>query len=254
MKKIIILDKKEGETPLSALENFRKKHPRYQGVSLTYAGRLDPMARGLLIVLAEDKIKEKETYLALDKEYHFTVLLGLATDTHDILGKVLGNGKKKTGTIKTVQEMKKLLEKELPFFTGELVQEYPMYSSKTVLGKPLFEYARTGLAVKIPTRKIVVKKILLQKIKKVKPEILLPKIEKRISKVAGDFRQKEIIQKWRRVLGNKKTKRELFLADFVIYCSSGTYVRKIAHDLGERLGTGGLAFEIYRTRVGRYKI
>lgn len=254
MKKIIILDKKEGETPLSALENFRKKHPEYQGVSLTYAGRLDPMARGLLIVLAEDKIKDKETYLALDKEYHFTVLFGLATDTHDILGKVIDSDKKKTSAIKTVQEMKELLEKELPFFTGELVQEYPMYSSKTVNGLPLFEYARTGRAVKIPARKIVVKKIILQKIRKVKPEILLPKIEKRISKVVGDFRQKEIIQKWRRVLGTKKAKGELFLVDFVINCSSGTYVRKIAHDLGERLKVGGLAFEIYRTRVGRYRI
>jgi tRNA U55 pseudouridine synthase TruB len=129
-----------------------------------------------------------------------------------------------------------------------------MYSSKTVLGKPLFEYARDGLVVKIPTSKIVVKKIILQKIRKVKPEILLPKIEKRISKVVGDFRQKEIIQKWRRVLGTKKAKGELFLVDFVINCSSGTYVRKIAHDLGERLKVGGLAFEIYRTRVGRYRI
>lgn len=254
MKKIIVLDKKEGETPLSALENFRKKHPAYQGVSLTYAGRLDPMAHGLLIVLAENKIKDKETYLALDKEYHFTVLFGLATDTHDILGKVTDNNKKKNSVTKTAQELKELLEKELPFFWGERVQEYPMYSSKTVNGKPLFEYARNGRVVKIPTRKIVVKKILLKKIKKVKPEILLLKIEKRISKVVGDFRQKEIIQKWRRVLGTKKAKHELFLGDFVINCSSGTYVRKIAHDLGERLGIGGLAFEIYRTRVGRYRI
>ncbi|MEI7424912.1 MAG: hypothetical protein WCK10_02225, partial [Candidatus Staskawiczbacteria bacterium] len=89
MKKIIILNKKEGETPLFALEKFKKSNPKYLDTPMTYAGRLDPMASGVLIILAGDEIKKKEKYLNLDKEYNFSVLFGFNTDTYDILGKVI---------------------------------------------------------------------------------------------------------------------------------------------------------------------
>ena len=81
MKKVIVLNKKEGETPLESLENFRAKNKKYQDVKMTYAGRLDPMASGVLLVLAGDETKNKEKYLNLDKEYEFEILFGFATDT-----------------------------------------------------------------------------------------------------------------------------------------------------------------------------
>jgi len=56
---------------------------------MTYAGRLDPLAEGLLLVLTGEECKNKEKYLGLDKEYEVDVLFGFATDTYDILGKVL---------------------------------------------------------------------------------------------------------------------------------------------------------------------
>jgi len=52
VKNILLLNKKEGETPLEALQAFRSKNKKYKGVKMTYAGRLDPMASGLLLVLA----------------------------------------------------------------------------------------------------------------------------------------------------------------------------------------------------------
>ena len=57
MKKIILLNKKEGETPLEALEVFRAKNKIYKNVKKTYDGRLDPMASGLLLILAGDETK-----------------------------------------------------------------------------------------------------------------------------------------------------------------------------------------------------
>ena len=73
MKKVILLNKKEGETPLEALEVFRKRKTKqkkeYKDVKMTYAGRLDPMAEGLLIILTGEECKNKEKYLVLDKEY-----------------------------------------------------------------------------------------------------------------------------------------------------------------------------------------
>ncbi|MBU0611874.1 hypothetical protein KKB58_00360, partial [Patescibacteria group bacterium] len=138
MKKVILLNKKEGETPLEALENFRKKNIEYKNLPMTYAGRLDPMASGLLIILAGEEVKKKKKYLLLPKKYEFSVLFGFATDTHDILGKIVREGEYDISN----EELKKLLENNLKHFTRKFTQKYPMYSSKTVKGKPLFQYAR----------------------------------------------------------------------------------------------------------------
>ena len=58
MKKILKLYKKEGETPLEAIERFRRKNPEYRNEKMTYAGRLDPMAEGVLLVLAGNECKK----------------------------------------------------------------------------------------------------------------------------------------------------------------------------------------------------
>jgi len=89
MENILLLNKKEGETPLEALNALRhKRGKKYQDIKMTYAGRLDPMASGVLLVLLGEETKNKEKYIALDKEYEFEVLFCVATDTYYILGKV----------------------------------------------------------------------------------------------------------------------------------------------------------------------
>ena len=42
--------------------------------------------------------------------------------------------------------------------------------------------------------------------------------------------------------------------DFRVGCSKGTYVRTIAHDLGEKLGCGGHLCELRRTGVGSFRV
>ncbi|MFA6190415.1 MAG: hypothetical protein WC711_02825 [Candidatus Staskawiczbacteria bacterium] len=294
MKKVIILNKKEGETPLSALENFRKKNPKYFNIPITYAGRLDPMASGVLVLLAGEEAKNKEKYLALDKEYNFSVLFGFSTDTYDILGKVverpLGNeffslldndsplafahqrGLTQASAIFPLRGTKQnclqgtlrihylasgknlfgsLIKKNLKYFKGKLKQKYPIYSSKTVKGKPLFSYARSGEDVEIPERNILIKKINLEKIRKINNKKLLENIEKRIKKVKGDFRQKEILRIWKKKLCNRNI---FYVADFRIKCTSGTYMRAIANSLGEKIGIPALAFSIKRTKLGKFSI
>jgi len=253
VKKVIILHKKEGETPLKALEDFKKKNPQYKDVSMTYAGRLDPMASGILLILAGTKIKDKEKYLALDKEYNFSVLFGFSTDTYDILGKVseVGDDAKKQYPLTKNIEIE--IQKNLKYFKGSLKQEYPIYSSKTVNGKPLFSYARSGQSVKIPSKNIIIKKLFLNKIKKTDSQKLFLQIEKRINKVVGDFRQKEILKIWKQKLLSKKAPDSFYVADFNIKCSSGTYVRQIANSLGKKMNIPALAFFINRTKIGKYK-
>ncbi|MCE9585462.1 hypothetical protein K8Q94_02470 [Candidatus Nomurabacteria bacterium] len=251
MKNVILLNKKEGQTPLEALEQFRAKNKEYKDMPMTYAGRLDPMASGLLIVLVGKECKQKEKYLNLDKEYEFEILFGFATDTYDILGKLQKIFRQDLKS----ENLEKNIKENLKYFTGKFTQKYPMYSSKTVKGKPLFAYAREGEEVETPTREVFVKSLKFIKIKKIGREKLLENIEKRIAKVNGDFRQKEILKIWKRELGGlgrKKLPEQFFSASFKIKCGSGTYVRGIAHSLGEKINIPALAYSIKRTKIGKY--
>lgn len=248
LEKVIFLNKKEGETPLQALETFRSKNKEYKDIPMSYAGRLDPMAEGLLLILAGDKIKEKDKYLSLDKEYEFQILFGFATDTYDILGKV------NYSTILTNSriELEKEIKKNLKDFKGHFIQKYPIYSSKTVKGKALFKYGREGKDVAIPEREVHVKKIKFLDLKKINSKKLLESIKKRIAKVKGDFRQQEIIKIWEKELSSNNT--SFYLGSFVVSCGSGTYVRAIANDLGTKMSIPALAYSIKRTIIGKKKL
>jgi tRNA pseudouridine(55) synthase len=249
VKNIIILNKKEGETPLMALSNFRSKHKKYKDTKMTYAGRLDPMASGLILILAGEETKNKEKYLDLDKEYSFEILFGFATDTYDILGKVI----KQKNINQTKTDLGEEIKKNLTFFLGESIQKYPMYSSKTVSGKPLFTYARAGKKVNIPERQIFIKTLKLEKIREIDSKKLFKNIENRIKKVNGDFRQKEILKIWKKTLSSTSIDKTKFrIAGLKVKCSSGTYVRSIANSLGNKMKIPALAFSIKRTRIGKY--
>jgi len=242
IKKIILLNKKEGETPLEALEIFRSKNKGYKDVPMTYAGRLDPMASGLLLILSGEKTKDKDKYLALDKEYEFEVLFGFATDTYDILGKVVHSN------ILTNIGMKNLgldVKKNLKYFIGIWQQKYPLYSS------PNIKKVRAGKSVEEFKREVTVKSLKLLGIQTIGSKQLLKNIEKRISKVKGDFRQEEILKIWKKNLSLEK-REEFFLAKFRIKCGSGTYIRGIANSLGQEMGLSALAYSIKRTKLGKW--
>ena len=254
MKKIILLNKKEGETPLEALNSFRLKHKEYKDIKMTYAGRLDPMASGILLVLTGEETKNKEKYLALEKEYKFEVLFGFATDTYDILGKIIPHRQDLWGKF-SKKKLEKVIKNNIKSFLGESIQKYPIYSSKTVKGKPLFIYARRGEDVDIPERKIFIKKLKLEKIREIDNNKLFKNIEKRIKKVKGDFRQSEILKIWEKNLSVKHSVfNKYFIGSFKIKCSSGTYVRGIANSLGKKMAIPALAFSIKRTKIGKYMI
>lgn len=225
MENILKLYKNLGETPLQCLERFRAENSEYEDVPMTYAGRLDPMAEGLLIVLTGEECKKKDDYLGLDKEYIFEVLLGFQTDTYDILG-IPKIGEKKDFDIKS--------------FIGKRIQEYPAYSSRT------FQMARDGVDFEPPTKEIEVFDIEMLEEREIGREVLLSEILERIDLVHGDFRQEEIKSAWKNILENAPEKFQI--AKFKINCSSGTYVRSICHQMG------GIAYSIKRTRVGGYEI
>lgn len=233
--------KEKGETPLERLDRLRTEHPKYMKVKLSYAGRLDPMAEGVMIVLVGDENKVREKYLKYSKEYTFEILFGFKTDSFDLLG--LPQGK-----YKDVYISERVLNKIFKEFEGEIIQKYPIYSSKTVKGKPLYQWAKEGKKVEIPEHKVNIFNIKLIKIKEISKSDLRKYIIENVLKVKGDFRQKEILDEWDRLLS--KTKEDMFkIAEVNVFCGSGTYIRSLADDIGKKLKSGALAFSIKRDDV-----
>ena len=246
--KILLLDKPVSLTPHQAIENFRALQPKYKNVKLGYAGRLDPMAEGLLLVLVGEENKFKKKYEDLSKVYEFTVLFGVKSDTLDILGLAQKNAFPSW----SVQDGKNLslFLKNLP---GKKNQEYPAYSSKTVNGIPLYKWAREDKLkkIKIPSHEISIKSIKLSKTSHITSTELWIEINERIKPLKGDFRQEEILEKWENILSIKSV---FTLKYFTISCSSGTYVRSIAREMGEFLHKDSLAYEIKRVSIGNYDL
>jgi len=248
MTKRVILNlyKKEGETPLQRLERFKVENPEYKDEKMTYAGRLDPMAEGVLLVLTGEDIHKKDELLHLDKEYEFEVVWGIYSDTYDILGEVIfSKGEPSDGQI----------AEDVPRFKGSVEIPYPAYSSKTIGGKPMWSLARTGelSELEYPKRSMNIIELQFLGSKTVGGDYLLNEIQKRIDKIEGDFRQEAIISLWQDNLNQNKNS-EYKISKFRATVSSGTYIRSLAVRLGEKYSTGALAWSIKRTKVGDYKI
>lgn len=250
METIRTVYKKRGETPLEALEHLRLQEHIAPEVSMTYAGRLDPMAEGLMIILIGDACREenKRKYLGLDKAYKVEILVGFDTDTHDLLGLVQN--------IKIDDNQKETLEKvknETQTWIGEFEQTYPLYSSKTVSGKQLFTYGQNGEEVKLPTHRVRIYSLSYINSRTMQKEVLKKYLDENIAKITGDFRQSEILQTWHEKLGSMQ-KDEFLIVKLEVVCGSGMYVRQLVHDIGKNISIPMLMFSLKRTRVGNYTI
>lgn len=225
-KNAVIVHKDVGETPLEALERYRAREvaagrTELANAPMTYAGRLDPMAEGELLILIGDECRNKERWLGLDKEYEVEIVLGIETDTYDALGLAkVGDSFKNSMN----------LPHRLGQYTGRLRQEYPPYSSK------MFNWKGN----EPPTKEVEIYSIGLLSENKIHAAELKDRIFSMIDKVKGEFRQTEIKQHWSDVLKEGDSFETMKIR---VKCSSGTYMRSLAHRMG------GFALKIMRTAV-----
>jgi tRNA pseudouridine55 synthase len=265
--------KERGETPLDVLKRLKNENPEYKYTPMTYAGRLDPLAEGLMIVLTGDDCMKKDEYTNLSKQYEVTVLFGFQTDTYDLLGLLESSPEMlpqrthkfsaenllhvRAVALSSSSEttFTRELENKLKNFTGKIDQKYPPYSSRTVDGKPLWLWAREGRLneITIPTHQVYISNVEIVNESQISKEDLNVYIKNEIAKIAGDFRQEEILNRWEEVLQNS-IEESFLCVKLRIDCGSGTYVRVIAHELGEALGVPAIAMHIKRTKIGDYTI
>lgn len=252
--------KPAGYTPLQTLETFRAQKHIPADISLTYAGRLDPMAEGLLLVLAGEAVHRKDEFLKQDKTYVVTALLGVETDSFDLLGmpkirknagRSLDSGTEAGMTGGGLGEEK--IQCVLQSYIGEKTFPLPLYSSPPVDGKPLFQHAQQNSlqAQNTPTRTTTIYSCTLDALGTAHSDALLTYLHKTSSSIHGDFRQTATLKAWEDLLAAHTTLQSITCT---VRCSSGTYIRSLVQDLGTQLGTAACVYTLLRTQVGTYKL
>lgn len=244
MNRILSVYKPRGKTPLQMVENIKQHFPDLADETVSYAGRLDPMAEGLLLLLIGDENKKRKDYEDLVKTYEVEILIGLSTDSYDLLGKITAHDPSNHPKLKTICDV-------ASSFLGEHEFPYPPYSSKPVNGKPLYYWARKNelASITIPTKRIEIISLTLETTKEITGKEVATNATSLIETISGDFRQEEILTQWRS-FKEANEKKTYMVVKLLVVCSSGSYMRTLAHLLGEKLDSSALAYSIKRTQIG----
>ncbi len=224
------------------IDRLRKEGVLTADEPATYAGRLDPMAEGLLIMLSgEDRFK-KEAWNGLPKTYRAVCLFGVSTDSGDLLG-IPKN-------IQNALPIREQLQEKIKSSVGTFVQSYHSFSSKPVDGKPLFAYALDGEEPShIPEHEVTMFSCILGNTENKQLHEILPDILKRITTAPEGFRNELIKNAWQKIQD-----KEIILAELTLTVSSGFYVRVFVEDLAKNVGSSACLFSLIRESVGEYSI
>ena len=214
---IILVDKPSGVTSHDVVAAVRS------GLGMRrvgHAGTLDPMATGLLILGFGQATRLLTVIVGHDKTYRATIRLGLGTTTDDADGDLLPvrPGSAQRVDELTAQDLQDLIGR---CFTGCIDQVPDAFSAIKVKGRRAYDLARAGQEVKLEPRRIRIASFRLL-----------------------EFHHVDLPDQGTRVVD----------ANVEVTCSSGTYIRALARDLGERLDLGGHLTALRRIRVGPFDL
>ena len=214
---IILVDKPSGVTSHDVVAAVRSSLGMRR---VGHAGTLDPMATGLLVVGFGQATRLLTVIVGHDKTYRATMRLGLGTTTDDADGDLLPvrPGAAQRVDELTAQGLQDLIDR---CFTGWIDQVPDAFSAIKVKGRRAYDLARAGQEVRLEPRRIRIASFRLL-----------------------DFRRVELSDQGARVVD----------VDVEVTCSSGTYIRALARDLGERLDLGGHLTALRRIRVGPFDL
>lgn len=142
---VLLLDKPLGWTSNDALQ---KAKWLLRAEKAGHTGTLDPLATGLLPLCFGAGTKFSQVSLDADKAYQATLQLGATTTTGDLEGEVLEE--------RPVSVSREQIEAACATLRGEIDQVPPMYSALKFEGRPLYEYARAGIQIERPSRRVTI--------------------------------------------------------------------------------------------------
>ena len=220
---ILLVDKPKGVTSHDVVSFARGLlHTKRVG----HAGTLDPMATGLLILGFGNATRLLNYLLGHNKTYEAVIRLGESTNTDDADGNIIASAKSENTILsysnnanidEILKELRVVIEKN---FTGSIMQTPTSFSAIKVNGVRAYDLAREGKDVHLEPREVFIYDFSL--------------LDAHFSVgVSGA-----------KVIDVRAS----------VSCSSGTYIRALARDLGRVLGVGGHLVSLRRTRIGDFSI
>ena len=236
--------KEAGHTMIQTMDKFKKDYNidnNQRLYKVCYCGRLDPMARGQVLLLVGDECKNMDKYLGHMKEYEFEIIFGLSTDTDDPMGILSLVSYYKEDEIKEYCEKIKEYIKIKKF-----QQNFHNYSSKRINGKPMWEYTKEKEIIENPSHQVEIFDIEYKPIKKYDFNEWKTNIIKTINKIdkKNNFRQEEIIKNY-----NDLNYPALYALPIKIKVSSGFYVRQLVADIKNHFNIEILTYDINRITI-----
>ena len=194
----LVLHKPPGISSHTAIAKLK---PFISG-KIGHTGTLDPFASGMLVAGVGEATKFCQYLVGQDKRYRARVALGSQTNTDDATGEVIAEAEIPNLSLKKVEDILHT------YFLGTITQKPPKFSALKLQGKAYYQYARKGVALDIPERKVT---------------------------VFG--------------FDNLHLHAQNLWIEFDVHVGSGTYIRSIARDLGEKLGTKAHLSALHRTHL-----
>jgi tRNA pseudouridine55 synthase len=201
MNGVLILDKPSGLTSHDVVNRVRRILQQH---SIGHLGTLDPMATGVLPLVAGSLTRLAQFYTTSEKCYEGIARFGFATDTYDRDGET-------TSVPQEVTLRAEEVESIAARFRGVIEQTPPPFSAKKIQGVPAYKFARKQ-------KEVILKPVLVE----IKEFVILA--------VEGDR------------------------ARFRARVASGTYMRSVAHEMGQALGCGAHLESLRRTAVAEFTL
>lgn len=217
---IQLIDKPHGITSFDVIRRLRRQysnaHDGEKAPKMGHAGTLDPLATGLMIIGVGKGTKQLASLVKLDKEYVAEVRIGERRSTGDLEGEVL----EQKSVTEPSEVTQKNISEALLTMQGELSLKVSAYSAIKVDGTPMYKRARKAeksgeLVTDVPTRVMLVHEAAMLEGTQV-----------------GDQ----------------------YIATIRFKVGSGTYIRSLAEELGNRIGYPATLQNLRRTKIGDFSL
>ena len=228
---LMVIDKPAGMSSHDVVSRMR----RIAGTRrIGHAGTLDPAATGVLI-LGVNKATKLLTYLVgQDKTYDATIRLGIETLTEDAEGEHTAAHPEAVEALTAVgpEQMRARILEAVAGLRGDIMQVPSAVSAIKINGVRSYARVRGGEEVELPARPVTISEFTVHSVTAGFAEYVVEDPE-------GE---------------HMATSVPVVDCEVTVSCSSGTYIRALARDLGKALGTGGHLTALRRTRVGAVRL
>ena len=231
---------------------------------LCFAGRLDPLAQGVMMLLTDDDVSEMNVHLLHNKVYEFKLIIGISTESLDLAGKITNICP--PSAEHTAEYFKETFHRFIETYD---TQRYPLVSSFVVkLGavrKPLWWFAKHNIPVEVPIKQVRIHEYDIGVIESVPIDKFIECSLSRLDTVVNektryDLQTDVLKNQYVSVLDNIRynlhpnnpnypNNPNLVCISIKLDVTTGFYVRQFCEDFGKHIGYPCIAFDITRTAI-----